>query len=99
MAEYNRLDRGNITEPLILSGDLWLRCQEGGFASDAFVFKEREPEDMVEILVGVLTNLHLGELELDDAVAEHFGAKRIRPPGDRHIGLVRITIKRLREET
>ena len=87
-----------MTEPLVLRGDLWLRCQEGGFANDAFVFEVREPEDMIEILAGVITNLHLGDLELDDIVAEHFGAERISPSGNRHIGLVRITIERLWDE-
>jgi hypothetical protein len=86
------------TEPFVIEGDLWLNCQEGGLADDAFVIREREPDGFVEKLASTVTNLHIGTIGLDDAVAEHFGAERIAHYGDRHIGHVRITIERISKD-
>ena len=82
-------------EPLVIEGDLWLRCQEGGFADDAFVFAVVEDPSTLAQLARVLTNIHIGDDGLDDIVAEHFGAQREKPIGDRHIGNVRITIEKV----
>lgn len=84
-------------QPFVIEGDLWLRCQEGGFASDAWVLKQRELEGFTEQLGVAITNIHLGDVELDDLVVDHFGAVRQEGLGDRHIGQVRITIERLKE--
>ena len=69
----------------VIEGDLWLACQEGGFAADAFILKDSdEPQD---VMYGI---------DLDNAVAKHFGADRIMPMGNRHIGSVCITIERIK---
>ena len=77
-----------MVKPLVLEGDLWLRCQEGGYADDAFVFVVVEDPSTIAQLARVLTNLHIGDDRLDDIVAGHFGAKREKPIGDRHIAPV-----------
>jgi len=71
-----------LNEPFAVEGDLWLVCQEGGFACDSFTLKDENEQ------------LPIG-IELDDIVADYFGAGRILPSGDRHIGQVRITIERV----
>ena len=84
-----------MTEPFVVEGDLWLYCQEGGFADDAFVLRDSEPDDLYERLANVVSNSHIGSRGLDDLVAEHFGTVRQKGVGNRHIGNVRITIERL----
>lgn len=87
-----------MTKPFEIVGDLHLECQEGGFASDAFVIRDPNPrQDLVTQLVEIVTNLHPNGREVDDLVAEHFGCERERPSGDRHIGMVRIIIEKLPE--
>lgn len=72
--------------PFVVVGKLWLRAQEGGNAGDDWgICQDRKR--------GCLSDLHL-----DNMVAKHFKAERIRPSGDRYIGKVRITIESLEEE-
>lgn len=77
-----------------VEGDLWLYCQEGGFADDAFVLKERDLSSFTDQLAKAVTNIHADSSSLDDMVAAHFKVDR-RLGGDRHIGRVRIMIERL----
>lgn len=100
-----------MAEIFSATGNLWLLCQEGGFADDAWVFAEIKkrvlPDGHAEKhrLLDRLYNTDLDDsddcigldnvVDLDDTVAEFFGAERIMPSGNRHIGSVRITIERL----
>lgn len=87
-----------MTAPLEIIGDLWLYCQEGGYADDAFVLKDLSKEPaFVEQLLNAVSNEHIGFNSFDDLVADHFGVKRDMPSGNRHIGLVKIKIERLDE--
>ena len=86
-------------EPFEIVGDLHLECQEGGFASDAFVIQNPNPnQDFPTQLVETITNYHPNGRELDDLVAEHFDCEREMPSGDRHVGMVRITIERIEKD-
>lgn len=75
---------------LEMTGDLWLYCQEGGIAADAFCFHQLSKQQKD-------TQASFVTISLDDLVAEHFGAERIMPSGNRHIGMVRITIEQIDE--
>lgn len=75
---------------LEMTGDLWLYCQEGGIAADAFCFHQLSKQQKT-------TQASFVTISLDDLVAAHFGAERIMPSGNRHIGIVRITIERTNE--
>lgn len=83
--------------PFVIEGDLWLKCQEGGYASDAWVLQNEGVEGLtfIEWLRVATSNSHLRDVELDNKLAEHFGAEREGPPGNRHIGRVRLTVERL----
>jgi len=63
-----------------IKGDLWLFCQEGGFAFDGWEL--RGGDDMPDV-------------DLADVLAQHFGVERMQYSGDRHIGLVKIIVERL----
>ena len=85
-------------ESFEIVGDLCLKCQEGGFADDAFVLMNPQPYHPMTRLVEIVTNLHPNAKGLDDLVAEHFDCEREMPSGDRHIGAVRITIERIEKD-
>ena len=86
-------------KPFVIEGDLHLKCQEGGFASDAFVIQDPNPQqDLVTRLVETVTNQHPNGKDLDDLVAEHFGCERETPSGDRQVGMVRITIEKIEKD-
>ena len=86
-------------EPFEIVGDLHLKCQEGGFADDAFILQDPNPrQDFMTQLVEAATNVHPNGRGLDDLVAEHFGCAREMPSGNRHVGHVRITIERVEEQ-
>jgi len=86
-------------EPFEIEGDLHLECQEGSFASDAFILQDEVPEQNFVIqLVSAATNMHPFGRELDDLVAEHFGCDQEKRSGNRHIGMVRITIEKIEKD-
>ena len=74
-------------------GYLWLICQEGGFAEDAFGITEEVGAPSGNVAA-------YGDVDMDSLayeVANFFGAVRQLPSGYTYIGRVRITIERLED--